>query len=528
MTKRKRKRINRNQRRAVIYIRYSTPKQSDGYSIEYQLEQAHAYAEKHGYTIVGEYIDKAKTAKDTAGRDSLEQMLNDAEEDIYDVIIVFSFNRAFRNTLDALSTHTMLKEKHGIILLSCIEHVDTTNPHGMFAATNLFAMHQLSSEITAEHVKAAMYYAVQHGYYMGGPVPFGYITVGTGEFNKGRERKRYEIDEHYAPMIRSIYDMYISGLGTPAITTQIYLDGWRSKKGTPISISAVQKILQKSNYAGISTHYFEGYEPIVVKNLFPPIISEETYEKAKKIRTGKTTRPRFYNKDHLFFLSGKIKCGTCGCVFQSTSCRPKQTKPRYRYYACLSRTKPTLEACGTLRIRAEKLHEYVMDAIAEHILNKDAIKSMATEITAIAKSQKNKTVDIDALKKQRDTLYSAMSKLIDDKAFSRLPQHLIEEKEKQYSQELFALEQQIKQHESNGKPICENDVIKFITELTKQDTNNIMGEKAIFDTFVKSIIVTNDKTIVNLIIPTSPLVMHKGAYGEPIDHLYIKTIILEI
>ena len=40
MAKAKRDRINRNKNRAVIYIRYSSNNQSDGYSIEYQLEQA--------------------------------------------------------------------------------------------------------------------------------------------------------------------------------------------------------------------------------------------------------------------------------------------------------------------------------------------------------------------------------------------------------------------------------------------------------------------------------------------------------
>ena len=42
--------------RAVIYARYSSNKQSEQ-SIEGQLRDCYAYAEKHDITIVGEYID---------------------------------------------------------------------------------------------------------------------------------------------------------------------------------------------------------------------------------------------------------------------------------------------------------------------------------------------------------------------------------------------------------------------------------------------------------------------------------------
>ena len=74
MAKKKKDMINRNQKRAVIYIRYSSHNQTEGYSIEYQLEQARKFAERNGLTVVGEYLDTAKTARRTAGRDELFKM----------------------------------------------------------------------------------------------------------------------------------------------------------------------------------------------------------------------------------------------------------------------------------------------------------------------------------------------------------------------------------------------------------------------------------------------------------------------
>lgn len=49
---------------AVIYARYSSERQTEA-SIEGQLKVCYDYAEKQGYTIIGEYIDRALTGRNT-------------------------------------------------------------------------------------------------------------------------------------------------------------------------------------------------------------------------------------------------------------------------------------------------------------------------------------------------------------------------------------------------------------------------------------------------------------------------------
>lgn len=48
---------------AIAYYRYSSSAQNEA-SIAQQREQAHAYAEAHGYTIVKEYEDPARSGRD--------------------------------------------------------------------------------------------------------------------------------------------------------------------------------------------------------------------------------------------------------------------------------------------------------------------------------------------------------------------------------------------------------------------------------------------------------------------------------
>ena len=72
---------------AVIYARYSTDSQREE-SIEGQIRECTAYAEKNGFTVVKHYIDRAISAK-TDNRPQFQQMIQDSERGIFDVIIVW-------------------------------------------------------------------------------------------------------------------------------------------------------------------------------------------------------------------------------------------------------------------------------------------------------------------------------------------------------------------------------------------------------------------------------------------------------
>lgn len=197
----------KKKQRAVIYIRYSSHRQAESFSIEYQVSECTKFIELNDYELVGTYIDEAKSGKKTAGRDAFDSMIFDASQDKFDKIIVFSFSRSFRNTRDALNYNHELNEKYGIVIQSVIEPIDMTNPHGKFSGTNLFAMHELQADIIAAHVKSGMYFAAQQGYYLGGFVPFGYELFETGEMTRGKARKKYRPNESEAELVKEMFDL---------------------------------------------------------------------------------------------------------------------------------------------------------------------------------------------------------------------------------------------------------------------------------------------------------------------------------
>ncbi len=84
---------------AVIYARYSSDNQREE-SIEGQIRECTAYAEKNGITVVKHYIDRALSAK-TDNRPDFQQMIKDSEKRLFDIVLVWKLDRFARNRYDS-------------------------------------------------------------------------------------------------------------------------------------------------------------------------------------------------------------------------------------------------------------------------------------------------------------------------------------------------------------------------------------------------------------------------------------------
>ena len=72
--------------KAVIYARYSSDNQREE-SIEGQLRECTAFAEKNDITILRHYIDRAYSAK-TDKRPEFQNMIRDSSKHLFDMVIV--------------------------------------------------------------------------------------------------------------------------------------------------------------------------------------------------------------------------------------------------------------------------------------------------------------------------------------------------------------------------------------------------------------------------------------------------------
>ena len=86
---------------AVIYARYSSDNQREE-SIEGQIRECTAYAEKNGITIVKHYIDRAISAK-TDNRPEFQQMIKDSDKKLFDIIQAQAYHMELQEQTGNLS-----------------------------------------------------------------------------------------------------------------------------------------------------------------------------------------------------------------------------------------------------------------------------------------------------------------------------------------------------------------------------------------------------------------------------------------
>ena len=137
---------------AVIYARYSADGQREE-SIEGQIRECTAYAEKNGFTVVKYYIDRAVSAK-TDNRPQFQQMIKDSERGIFDVIIVWKLDRFARNRYDSARYKTQLK-RNGVKLVSATE-VISAGPEGIILESVLEGYAEYYSADLSEKVVRGM------------------------------------------------------------------------------------------------------------------------------------------------------------------------------------------------------------------------------------------------------------------------------------------------------------------------------------------------------------------------------------
>jgi len=95
----------------VIYSRYSDNNQREE-SIEGQIRECKAYAEKNGITILCNYIDRAISGK-TDNRPEFQRMIKDSAKHLFDVVIVWKLDRFARNRYDSAHYKATLR-KNGV------------------------------------------------------------------------------------------------------------------------------------------------------------------------------------------------------------------------------------------------------------------------------------------------------------------------------------------------------------------------------------------------------------------------------
>lgn len=187
--------------RACIYLRVSTDEQVTGYGLDVQRERCRAQAIAKGWQIVNEYGDEGISGtKDETQRPGLSALLQSAENDEIDAVIVLALDRLGRKTSIVLSLVDKLTARD-VALVSCKESLDTSTPQGQFVLTMFAALAQLERDTIIERTTAGRNLRGRRDGERGGRLPLGYV----------RDDDVIAIDPTWASVVRRVFDMRTAG-----------------------------------------------------------------------------------------------------------------------------------------------------------------------------------------------------------------------------------------------------------------------------------------------------------------------------
>ena len=164
--------------KAVIYARYSSDSQREE-SIEGQLRECTAFAEKNGITVLRHYIDRAYSAK-TDNRPEFQNMIKDSGKRLFDIVIVWKLDRFARNRYDSARYKATLK-KNGVKVVSATEII-SEGAEGIILESVLEGYAEYYSADLSEKVVRGMTDNALKCKFNGGTMPIGYVIDAEQHF----------------------------------------------------------------------------------------------------------------------------------------------------------------------------------------------------------------------------------------------------------------------------------------------------------------------------------------------------------
>ena len=402
--------------RGVIYARFSSEMQRDE-SIDAQIRAIEEYAKRNNIMVVGNYIDKAKSAT-TDNRPEFQQMIADAAKNQFDVVLVHKLDRFSRNRNDSIAYRMQLK-RHGVALISALEYIDEGSPESIILESVLEAMAEYYSRNLAREVEKGKKENALKGKHVGGIPPLGY--------DLDRATMKLVINPHESECIRLIFKRTLEGFAYKEISDELNRLGFKSKLGTRFAPNSLGSILRNQKYTGTYIYnkssakdvdgkrnghkYKDESEIIRLEGAMPAIVSQEDFDLVQELLKRRKFKTFLNRGKQNYFLSGKIICGVCGSSYTGNSRRPDPHNPLYISYRCCRFNKKA--NCKNREVRREILESIVFDNLAQKVFDPELIPKLNDAYRKYLLSRDSyKLAEIETCRKQLKDIDKEIANLI--------------------------------------------------------------------------------------------------------------------
>ena len=461
---------------AVLYMRYSDTKQTEN-SIDGQLRVCTDYAKQHGYNIIGSYIDRAHTATND-NRPEFLRMIEDAKKQQFAFVLVYRFDRFARNRFDSAIYKRQL-EQVGVKVISASEHVGDGD-EGIILESIYEAMDEAYSRRLSVITKRGIREAALKGQWTGGFLPLGYDVVD----------KFVVVNEAEAETVKLIFREYASGTSKGQLAKLLNDKGLKTKNGKPFVFNSFTSMLANKMYIG-NNNVGD------IERSCPRIIDDELFQKVQAIlEKNKKTRGHTVSEVH-FPLSGKLFCGLCGTAMIGDSGTSSSGEKHY-YYTCGN--KKRTRTCKKKSERKDFLDWYVCEQTLQNVLTPDKINVVAKDVGTIVKDEYHSASStISEIEKQLKEINAEFEKCADAliNTTSATMINVINKKADSLEKRKVDLETELAKQKLAAEAMpTQQDVVTFLTSLSKGNLLDEEYRNKLISTFVNSVFLFDDKIVI--------------------------------
>ena len=427
--------IRHKPRRAVLYARYSTEKQSER-SVDDQLRVCARLAEREGFSVIATFSVPAISGG-TARRPEYQRMLEAARRGEFDVIVAEDTSRLWRELSELWRALKELTDR-GIDVVT--QDVDTRRPEYKMLLSVTGAANEAHRDEIARRTRRGLEGRAMAGASTGGR-RYGYIPAsssGTG---------RIEINVSESAVVVRIFEMYDRGYSPRVIATQLNAEGVSSpgsmwaRKAVGLNAKRRSKwvastihgqpsrgtgILNNECYIGWVTWGRSRWKRgaadsskrsvSLVQDRAQWTVREETrlrivpqvlWDRVKARQTAVSRRSENIRvarsgRRASSLLSGLLECAACGSHFIAVD---------KNFYGCASYKQGGLAACSnTARIKRQHVEDLLLKEITAELLSDEAVAFAQGEIRAelrrfgLRQTPESPSAKVETLDAQADEL----------------------------------------------------------------------------------------------------------------------------
>ena len=413
--------------RVTFYARVSSETDSQLNSLDNQIAYYEDYIQQNKvWTYVPGYVDEGLSAVSTRKRKHFNEMIEDAKEDAFDLIITKEISRFARNTLDSIQyTRELLRE--GVAVIFQNDGINTLDDDAELRLTIMSSIAQDEVRKLSSRVKFGHQQAIKSNVVLGNSRIFGYK----------KKDKHLVIDESQAPMVRDLFRLYATGeYSMKQLETLFYEQGYRNYNGNKIAHTTMSGIISNPKYKG----YYVGNKVQIVDmftkkqkflppeewvmfkdesgEIVPAIVSEEVWEKANEVlaRRSEDVKNRKGVCNHANLLTGKLFCTHCGAAYYRRESKDKYGNVNSKW-VCSNKINNGADACPSFPIYEDEIKPILFEVFNETKIDVEALiesyaemfKSLAGDsetnkqleeqrkIVALAEQKKNKLLELVTL-----------------------------------------------------------------------------------------------------------------------------------